>query len=103
MPDQNQLREDLLSPGEIESQYGINSTTQAVWRSTNRYGWRDLSIKVGRLVRMRRSVLEKWLDSRTGLCPDNQATATTPSEPCGTSGSNAIAPYQLGRSRQAEA
>jgi hypothetical protein len=59
--------EDLLSPSQIEIEYGIKESTQAIWRHSNRYGWRDDTIKVGRLVRKRRAAIERWLDERTGL------------------------------------
>jgi transposase len=54
---------DLLSPEQVEAEYGIPVGTQAVWRCTGRYG---LSyIKMGRLVRYDRSAIESWLESRT--------------------------------------
>jgi len=58
---------ELPNPAEIERELGIKESTQAVWRSTNRYGWRDLTIKVGRNVRYRRADVEAWLSSRRGL------------------------------------
>jgi hypothetical protein len=57
----------LPDPEDVERDYGIKRSTQAVWRSTNRYGWRDIAVKVGRSIRYRREDLEKWLASRTGL------------------------------------
>jgi hypothetical protein len=59
--------DDLLSPADIEREYGIKESTQAVWRSANRWGWRDDAIKVGRLTRKRRKTIEAWLEKRTGL------------------------------------
>jgi len=61
--DQPRHRE-LLSAPELALDYKIPETTQAVWRCTNRYGFRDLVIKVGRCVRYRRSDIEQWLESR---------------------------------------
>jgi len=60
-------RRTLISPGEVANDYGIPEQTQAVWRCTNRYGWRDFTIKVGARVAYRRSDIEAWLDSRRGL------------------------------------
>jgi hypothetical protein len=58
---------DLLSPSDFERLGGPKEATQAVWRSANRYGFRDLAIHVGRNIRYRRSDLEAWLSSRKGL------------------------------------
>ena len=60
-------KSELTGPAEVHRDYGILESTQAVWRSTNRYGWRDLAIKVGRNVRYRRADIEAWLSSRKGL------------------------------------
>jgi hypothetical protein len=57
----------LISPAEVEHEYDIAEQTQAVWRCDNRYGWRDLTIKIGRKVRYRRRDIEAWLESRRGL------------------------------------
>lgn len=54
---------DFLSPKQFETEYGVPVGTQAVWRCTGRYGLPY--IKVGRLVRYRRSAVETWLESRT--------------------------------------
>ncbi|MGO8754891.1 MAG: hypothetical protein ACLQHK_06625 [Gallionellaceae bacterium] len=58
---------DLINPDEVAKDYGIPVTTQRVWKSTNRYGWAELTIKVGRSVRYRRSRIEQWLTDRTGI------------------------------------
>ncbi len=58
---------NYLSSLEIERDYGIKVQTQDAWRHHNRYGWRDLAIKVGRNVRYRRSDVEAWLESRKGI------------------------------------
>ena len=58
---------DLIFPPDVEKDYDIPENTQAVWRCTNRYGWRDMTIKLGRRVAYRRSDIEHWLESRRGL------------------------------------
>jgi hypothetical protein len=55
---------DLLSPVQIEKDYGIKVGTQDVWVCTGRYGFRDLIIKIGRLRRINRPDLERWLMGR---------------------------------------
>lgn len=57
----------LLSASDVERIYGIPANTLAVWRSTNRYNFRSVGLKVGRSVRYRREDLEAWLESRRGL------------------------------------
>jgi len=57
----------ILSPDDVARDYGIPKTTQYVWNCSNRYGWRDLTIKVGRNTRYRRSDIESWLSARQGL------------------------------------
>lgn len=59
--------EQLLSPLDLFRETGIAVSTQAVWRSGNRYGWREISIKVGRSVRYKRADVEAWLRGRKGL------------------------------------
>jgi predicted DNA-binding transcriptional regulator AlpA len=54
---------DLLSPKQVEADYGIPVGTQAIWRSTKRYA--IPYIKLGRLVRFDRATIETWLASRT--------------------------------------
>ncbi len=58
---------ELLSQETVEGDYGIPVGTQNVWRSTNRYGWRDISIKVGRSIRYKRADIEQWFESRKGM------------------------------------
>jgi hypothetical protein len=55
---------ELLSPLDVARYYTISENTQALWRHENRYGFRDLVIKLGSSVRYRRADLERWLDSR---------------------------------------
>jgi hypothetical protein len=64
---------DLLSPIDFEREYGTPETTQAVWRCTNRYGFRQLVFKVGTNVRYRRADVEKWLESRRATVLDGEA------------------------------
>lgn len=54
---------EYLTPNGFAAEFGIPESTQAVWRSTGRYGLPY--IKLGRLVRYRRSEIEAWLASRT--------------------------------------
>jgi len=54
---------ELLTPPEVEKQYGIDAGTLAVWRCTRRYAL--AYIKVGRMIRYRRRDIEAFLESRT--------------------------------------
>lgn len=54
----------LINREAIAEEFGIAKSTQEVWHAHNRYGWRDLAIKVGRNVRYRRSDIEQWVESR---------------------------------------
>ena len=57
--------DDLLDRSEIAAKpYRIPVSTQCAWHSRNRYSWRDICIKVGARVLVRRRDLEAWLDSR---------------------------------------
>lgn len=60
-------KSDLVFPLDVKIEYGIPETTQAVWRCTNRYGWRDITIKLGRRIAYRRLDIEHWIESRRGL------------------------------------
>lgn len=60
---------ELLTPRDVERDYTIPESTQAVWRSANRYGFRDLVIKLGSGVRYRRADLERWIESRRQAVP----------------------------------
>ena len=64
----------LITPREVESDYRIPENTQAIWRCANRYGFRDLVIKVGRSVRYRRSGIEAWLESRRAAVQESAST-----------------------------
>jgi len=56
--------DDWLTPLDVDRVFRISENTQAVWRSTNRYGFRDLVVKAGWSVRYRRRDVEAWLESR---------------------------------------
>jgi hypothetical protein len=58
------LKSDLINPEIVASDYNIPQTTQAIWRHENRYGWRDLVLKLGSSVRYRRSEVERWIEAR---------------------------------------
>ncbi len=59
----NNSSDSLLSPSEAAAYIGVSENTLSVWRCVGRYA--IPFIKVGRLVRYRRSDLEAWLESRT--------------------------------------
>ena len=54
---------ELLTPEQVEEEYGMNAGTLAVWRSTRRYAL--AYVKLGRMIRYRRSAIEQFLESRT--------------------------------------
>ncbi|MCO5398410.1 helix-turn-helix domain-containing protein [Ralstonia soli] len=54
---------ELLSTGQAAAYLGVTRHTLEVWRSVGRYGLPF--IKVGRLVRYRKTDLEAFLASRT--------------------------------------
>jgi excisionase family DNA binding protein len=53
----------LFTEAEAADYLDLAPSTLSVWRATKRYPLKY--IKVGRLVRYRRSDLEAWLESRT--------------------------------------
>lgn len=54
---------DLLTQNEAAAYLGLSPHTLEVWRCTKRY---ELPyVKVGRLIRYRRSGLDAWLASRS--------------------------------------
>lgn len=57
---------DLLTTAEAAEYLGTTVGTMEVWRCSKRYA--IPYIKVGRLVKYRRSDLEQWLQSRTVSC-----------------------------------
>jgi predicted DNA-binding transcriptional regulator AlpA len=60
------LRRRIITRQDVEAQIGIPVATQAVWRVHNRYGFRDLTIKVGRSVRYDQADIDAWVESRKG-------------------------------------
>ncbi|HSD37750.1 MAG TPA: hypothetical protein VLC92_09585 [Rhodocyclaceae bacterium] len=52
---------NLMTPLDLEQEAKIQRATQKQWRWSNRYGFGDLAIKVGRSVRYRREDIERWL------------------------------------------
>lgn len=55
---------DMLTENQAAEMIGLQPGTLTNWRSRGVYGLPF--VKVGRLVRYRRSDVEKWLASRTG-------------------------------------
>lgn len=58
---------ELIDPGTVEHDYNIPKDTQAVWRCANRYGWGDMTIKIGRRVKYLRADIESWIGARKGV------------------------------------
>lgn len=59
----NQSTDPLLTPPEAAAYIGVTENTLSVWRCVGRYN--IPFIKVGRLVKYRKSALDTFLDSRT--------------------------------------
>lgn len=59
----NQSTDPLYSPETTSEYLGVTPATLAVWRCTKRYAIPYL--KIGRLVKYRKSDLDAWLSSRT--------------------------------------
>ena len=59
----NQSTDPLFTPIETANYIGVTEKTLAVWRCTGRYN--IPFIKVGRLVKYRKSALDTFLVSRT--------------------------------------
>ncbi len=53
----------LLSPSQAAAYLGVTERTLAVWRCVGRYN--IPYVKVGRLVKYRKSAIDDFLDSRT--------------------------------------
>lgn len=60
---QTPIQSELVDEKQAAGILGVTPGTLQVWRSTGRYAIPFL--KVGRLVKYRRSALEAWLESRT--------------------------------------
>lgn len=58
--------EPLLTPEDVARDYGIPVRQQRMWKCRDKYGWRDLTIKLGGAVRYQRADIEAWLASRKG-------------------------------------
>ncbi len=59
----NQSTDPLLPPPEAAAYIGVTKNTLSVWRCVGRYNIQY--VKVGRLVKYRKSALDAFLDSRT--------------------------------------
>lgn len=59
----NQSTDQLLTPPEAAAYIGVTENTLSVWRCVGRYN--IPFIKVGRLVKYRKSALDTFLDMRT--------------------------------------
>lgn len=59
----NQSTDPLFTPKETAEYLGVSHDTLSVWRCVGRYN--IPFIKVGRLVKYRKSSLDAFLDSRT--------------------------------------
>ncbi len=59
----NQSTDPLLPPSEAAAYIGVTKNTLSVWRCVGRYNIQY--VKVGRLVKYRKSTLDAFLDRRT--------------------------------------
>lgn len=59
----NQSTDPLLTPAEAAAYIGVTENTLSVWRCVGRYNIQF--VKVGRLVKYRKSALDAFLDRRT--------------------------------------
>ena len=62
-PKSNQASDPLYDPAEAAEYIGVKESTLSVWRCVGRYGIEY--IKVGRLVKYRKSALDAFLQRRT--------------------------------------
>jgi hypothetical protein len=60
------MHEPLLTPADVERLYGITVRQQRMWKCRGKYGWAELTIKLGGAVRYERKDIEAWLASRKG-------------------------------------
>jgi predicted DNA-binding transcriptional regulator AlpA len=66
-----EINDELLTEDQAAQLLGIKPQTLSVWRCQKRY---DLAyIKLGRLIRYRRSACERFLESRTVRQADTPA------------------------------
>jgi hypothetical protein len=61
----NAAGDEWIDPTAVENEFGIPRSTQAIWRSANRYGFRDLARLRGSRIVYRRSAIERWLEARS--------------------------------------
>lgn len=59
----NQSTDPLLTPPEAAAYLGVSRDTLSVWRCVGRYNIQF--VKVGRLVKYRKSALDAFIDRRT--------------------------------------
>ena len=59
----NHTSDPLLTPAEAAAYIGVTENTLSVWRCVGRYNIQF--VKVGRLVKYRKSALDAFLDRRT--------------------------------------
>lgn len=59
----NQSTDPLFTPAEAAAYIGVTENTLSVWRCVGRYNIQF--VKVGRLVKYRKSALDAFLDRRT--------------------------------------
>ncbi|AEJ03091.1 hypothetical protein Nit79A3_3367 [Nitrosomonas sp. Is79A3] len=59
----NQSTDPLFTPSEAAAYIGVTENTLSVWRCVGRYNIQF--VKVGRLVKYRKSALDAFLDRRT--------------------------------------
>jgi excisionase family DNA binding protein len=67
-PKSNQSSDPLYDPAEAADYIGVKESTLSVWRCVGRYGIEY--IKVGRLVKYRKSALDAFLQRRTHGRPE---------------------------------
>jgi len=60
---EHQPTKSLLTPFEVATYIGVSENTLSVWRCVGRY--EIPFVKIGRLVRYKRTDLEVWISSRT--------------------------------------
>lgn len=60
------ITEPLLTPEDVEREFGIGVRQQVMWRCRKKYQWSELTIKLGGKVRYQRADILAWLASRKG-------------------------------------
>lgn len=63
----NEVVKRIITPEDVERDYGIPVATQRVWKCHNRHGWADLTIKVGRSARYEKADIDAWFAARKGV------------------------------------